>query len=76
MATDADRYLTYAQGWQCGAALRILEPAMAEHEDEQIQTAYIDGWTDGRAAMRAAFEKARAAYGYTPPASDQQGDQR
>lgn len=65
-ASNADLFYAYMKGWHCGAGLRMLDPKLSEHADEQIKMAYLDGWAAGRKASGTAGRKAEKLYGYAP----------
>lgn len=64
--SNVDKFYAYVRGWSCGAAYRQLDPKLSEHRNEEIKTAYLDGWGVGRKAARDMAKDAENLYGYSP----------
>lgn len=59
-------WMSYQQGWKNGAAVNAMDERFTQHRDEEIRTAYDEGYRDGRAARGAAMTAACKRYGYEP----------
>lgn len=64
--SNADNFYSYIRGWTAGAGSRPIDPLFANHENESIKEAYMDGWGNGRAERHKAFRNAEKLYGYSP----------
>ena len=56
------QYMAYMSGWRAGAAFNVFEP-----QQEALKVIYEEGYSAGRAASRAAGQKATWLTGYEPP---------
>lgn len=65
-ATNGDQFMAYMRGFYCGAGIKFIDDRLAEHADELIRSAYLDGWADGRVAAKAASAAAEKRFGYSP----------
>jgi hypothetical protein len=65
--TKRELYFSYVAGWRDAAGTRSLDPKFSEHPTRpDIKAAYLEGFTDGKKANRAAREAAARVYNYKP----------
>ena len=59
-------YYAFMRGAHAGAGVKEIDPVYSDHANTEIRTAYNDGWSAGRDAMKVLSETASKKYGYEP----------
>lgn len=71
MSDARELYMSYTTGWRDGASTQFIDEKF-EHNGttattrSDLKAAYIDGFTDGQKARKAAGQAATRIFGYKP----------